>query len=113
MTVEEEESWESVYGTTGINGANHIITYGGGPEGGYVMMNSAWYEWNREWFNLATYRWLVGKKLIWRHLDDEDEKCKVVPYEYRLRKNEHNWDRQRWNNKISQENEQENSNIET
>jgi hypothetical protein len=102
MTVkeEEEESWETVYGTTGINGANHIITYGGGPEGGFVMMNSKWYSWNREWFNVATYTLLTGQKLIWRHLDGEDEKCKVVPQEYEVQEDEHDWDPEEWDNDL-------------
>ena len=29
-------NWETVYGSTVIYKTKHILTYGGGPEGGYV-----------------------------------------------------------------------------
>ena len=31
------------------------MTYGGGPEGGYVKKNGKWYEWERVWGAPATY----------------------------------------------------------
>ena len=70
---QEEEDWDTCYGTVLIRRAKHILAYGGGPEGGFVMINSEWYSLNREWAELATYKKLKDQKLIWRHLNDEDE----------------------------------------
>ena len=64
------------------------------------MMNSKWYSWDRQWFNLATYTFLEGQKLIWRHLDGEDEKCKVVPLDYEVNEEEHDWDPEQWDNDL-------------
>ena len=36
MPEDPEYEWETVYGSTRIYQTNHTITYGGGPEGGYV-----------------------------------------------------------------------------
>ena len=40
---EEEEDWDTCYGTVLIRRAKHILAYGGGPEGGFVMINSEWF----------------------------------------------------------------------
>ena len=34
--VPERFEWETVYGSIEIDKTNHFITFGGGPEGGYV-----------------------------------------------------------------------------
>jgi hypothetical protein len=51
--------WETVYGTTKIYETKHIVTYGGGPEGGYVYFykerDPGWYRWHRTWFKPTTY----------------------------------------------------------
>ena len=44
-----EIEWDTVYGTTVIWRTKHTITYGGGPEGGYVYFyrerERGWYKW--------------------------------------------------------------------
>ncbi len=45
--------WEEVYGSCLIWRTKRIITYGGGPEGGYVCLfrehELGWYRWTRAW----------------------------------------------------------------
>ena len=49
---------ETLFGFTHIYGTKHYITYGGGPEGGFVYFTSegqkgrgGWYRWHRDWYN--------------------------------------------------------------
>lgn len=97
-TTDDEEDWSTCDGTVLIRRAKHILAYGGGPEGGFVMINSEWCSWNREWAELATYRELKDQKLIWRHLEDEDETINIVPKEYQLQEDENEWDADEWSN---------------
>ena len=42
-TSQEEEDWDTCQGTVLIRRAKHILAYGGGPERGFVMINSEWF----------------------------------------------------------------------
>ena len=48
-----EVEWEQVYGSITIYRTNHLITYGGGPEGGLCYLfrehEPGWYRWERNW----------------------------------------------------------------
>ena len=52
---------DTLFGSTHIRGAKHYITYGGGPEGGFVYFTnqrpgkSSWFTWHRDWFKEAVY----------------------------------------------------------
>ena len=82
---QEDVAWETVYGSTTIYRTKHFITYGGGPEGGYVYFfrerAPGWYSWHRDWFKEAEYTKLEGQVLaIW--WDDGVERIGVVPLDY-------------------------------
>ena len=51
--------WETLYGAERIYQTKHYITYGGGPEGGYVYFYreraAGWYRWHRDWFREPQY----------------------------------------------------------
>ncbi len=48
-----EVEWEQVYGFTTIYRTKRLITYGGGPEGGFCSLfrehEPGWYRWGRSW----------------------------------------------------------------
>ena len=47
---------DSLYGTTTIDGIKHCVTYGGGPEGGYVYLpGQGWHKWHRDLYKEASY----------------------------------------------------------
>ena len=79
-----EIEWETVYGSTVIHKTKHIITYGGGPEGGYVYFykerEPGWYSWERDWFKPPSYKKLDGQIAIW--WDDGVERIGLVPHDY-------------------------------
>ena len=79
-----EIEWDTVYGSTMIYKTKHIITYGGGPDGGYVYFykerESGWYSWERGWHTPPSYQKLDGQIAIW--WDDGTEKIGVVPHDY-------------------------------
>ena len=82
---QEDVAWETVYGSTTTYRTKHFITYGGGPEGGYVYFfrerAPGWYSWHRDWFKEAEYTKLDGRVLaIW--WDDGVERMGVVPLDY-------------------------------
>ena len=79
-----EIEWETVYGSTMIYKTKHIITYGGGPEGGYVYFykerEPGWYAWERDWFKPPSYQKVDGQIAIW--WDDRTERIGLVPHDY-------------------------------
>ena len=79
-----EIEWDTVYGSTVIWRTKHFITYGGGPEGGYVYFyrerEAGWYKWERGWFQEPTYTQVDGQVAIW--WDDGVERIGVVPHDY-------------------------------
>jgi len=88
---QEDVAGETVYGSTTIYRTKHIITYGGGPEGGYVYFfrerAPGWYSWHRDWFKEAVYTKLDGQVLaVW--WDDGVERVGVVPLDYEPDENE-------------------------
>jgi len=75
--------WVS-FSITVIWRTKHFITYGGGPEGGYVYFyrerERGWYKWERGWFQEPTYTKVDGQVAIW--FDDGVERIAVVPHDY-------------------------------
>ena len=84
MPEDPEYEWETVYGSTRIYQTNHTITYGGGPEGGYVYFyrerEPGWYSWHRDWGTEPTYTKIDGKLI--QTFDDYVEKVAVVPLDW-------------------------------
>jgi len=76
--------WETVYGSVMVYKTKHFLTYGGGPEGGYVYFHRerdpGWYSWSRDWFQPPVYTKLDGQIAIW--WDDNVERIGVVPHDY-------------------------------
>ena len=77
--------WDYVNGTTTIYETQHIVTYGGGPEGGFVFFfrerEPGWYSWERDWFQEPTYKKLNGI-LVQKFTEDGAEHVAVVPRDY-------------------------------
>ena len=86
--------WETLYGKVRIYETDHYITYGGGPEGGYVYFYRerapGWYYWDRGWFEKPTYAKIDTGQIVfnidehgsafiarvsnnWEYEPDEDE----------------------------------------
>ena len=79
-----EIEWEEVFGSTVIYKTKHLITFGGGPEGGYVYFyrerEAGWYKWERGWFQPPAYTKVDGQiAIFW---DDGVERIGVVPHDY-------------------------------
>ena len=36
---DDDDGFMQIYGWAKIDGVKHLVTYGGGPEGGYVLMH--------------------------------------------------------------------------
>ena len=74
--------WETLYGKCRIHRTDHYITYGGGPEGGYVYFyrerEPGWYSWHRDWLQIPTYIKLEGI-IVFRINDDGNEFIAPVP----------------------------------
>ena len=71
---------ETLFGFTNIYGTKHYITYGGGPEGGFVYFTSrrrgkgGWYKWHRDWFKRAVYTKVVeGQVAFLMHADGSEK----------------------------------------
>ena len=62
----------------------HFLTYGGGPEGGYVYFykerEPGWYAWTRDWGTPPTYTKLDG--VLVQKFEDYVEYVSVVPYDF-------------------------------
>ena len=71
-----EVEWETVYGITVIYKTRHIITYGGGPEGGYVYFYKercpGWYKWERTWGTEPTYTKIPSGQVATTWIDDTE-----------------------------------------
>jgi hypothetical protein len=52
--------WKTLYGTVKISGVKHLLTYGGGGEGGFVFFYQSqapgWHTWDRNWFKPPSYQ---------------------------------------------------------
>ena len=83
LPMDEEDEWETLYGCTEIYETQHYLTYGGGPEGGYVFFyrerEQGWYRWSRTWGEGPTYERITSGQVAIRHAQDEDDKIMVLP----------------------------------
>ena len=90
MPEDHRIEWETVYGATLIYRTKHFVTYGGGPEGGYVYFyrerEPGWYSWHRDWGTEAKYTKLDGKLI--QTFEDYVEKVAVVPNDWEPEENE-------------------------
>ena len=79
---QETIEWDNLYGKCHIYRTDHYITYGGGPEGGYVYFyrerEPGWYSWNRGWLGKPTYAKIEGV-VVFRIDEDGSECIAVVP----------------------------------
>ena len=77
--------WEYVYGTRTIYETQHIVTCGGGPEGGFVFFfrerEPGWYSWERDRFQEPTYKKLNGI-LVQKFTEDGTEYVAVAPRDF-------------------------------
>ena len=77
--------WTAVYGSTMIYKTKHLITFGGGPEGGFVYFyrerEAGWYSWERDWFRPPVYTKVDGQIAIYWD-DDGIENIGIVPHDY-------------------------------
>ncbi len=75
--------WETLYGKCRIYQTDHYITYGGGPEGGYVYFyrerEPGWYYWDRGWSGKLAYTKIEEGILVFRIDEDGCEFVTVVP----------------------------------
>ena len=78
-----EIEWESLYGSTTIYMTKHFITYGGGPDGGYVYFYKerevGWYSWERNWGTPPVYTKVDGQIAL---CFGDSELIAVVPLDY-------------------------------
>ena len=76
---------ETLFGFTHIRKVKHYITYGGGPEGGFVYFTSrrrgkgGWYKWHRDWFKEAVYTKVVDGQVAFLIHADGSEKIAILP----------------------------------
>ena len=82
IQTEPEVEWETVYGSVEIYRTKHIITYGGGPEGGYVYFwcerSPGWYNWHRDHFQEPRYTKIQSGQVAVKWEDDV-EKIGILP----------------------------------
>ena len=80
----DDIEWETVYGSTRIYRTNHVLTYGGGPEGGYVYFykerEAGWYRWERNWGTPPTYTRIDG--VLAHKFEDDIEYVAVVSNDF-------------------------------
>ena len=76
---------DTLFGFTHIAGVRHYITYGGGPEGGYVYFasqrpgKSSWFRWHRDWFKEAVYTKIVEGQVAFLIHSDSSEQITILP----------------------------------
>ncbi len=62
--------WETLYGKCRIYQTDHYITYGGGPEGGYVYFyrerEPGLYYWHRDWHGKPEYTNIAEGIVVFR-----------------------------------------------
>ena len=71
-----EVEWETLYGSTTIYETKHFLTYGGGPEGGFVYFyrerSAGWYRWERDWGTEPTYTKIAGGQVATTWIGDTE-----------------------------------------
>ncbi len=69
---------EPVYENGIIYKTNHLLTYGGGPEGGYVYFykekDPGWYRWHQTWFQPPTHTKIFTGQVATKF----QEKCEYI-----------------------------------
>ena len=74
---------DSLYGNTTIDGVKHFVTYGGGPEGGYVYFpGQGWKKWHRDWFQEASYAKVQHGQVAFLINADGSEEIAVIPFDW-------------------------------
>ena len=74
---------DSLYGTATIDGVKHCVTYGGGPEGGYVYLpRQGWCKWHREWFQRPSYTKVQHGEVAFLLNADGSEGIAVIPFDW-------------------------------
>jgi hypothetical protein len=75
--------WETLYGSVRIFQTKHYITYGGGPEGGYVYFyrerEAGWYKWRRDWMEGPTYEKIQTGVVAMIIEEDGSERIGILP----------------------------------
>ena len=79
---QETIEWDNLYGKCRIYHTDHYITYGGGPEGGFVYFyrerEPGWYSWHRGWMEKPTYVKIEGV-VVFRINEEGSEFIAAVP----------------------------------
>ncbi len=76
---------EPLFGFTHIRNVKHYITYGGGPEGGFVYFTgqrpgkSSWFKWHRNWCKEAVYTKVVDGQVAFLIHTDGSEQIAILP----------------------------------
>ena len=75
--------WGTVYGIVNIYKTSHLVTYGGGPEGGYVYCwrerDPGWYRWHRNWFQPSTCTKILSGQVAAKFGEDWVEYIGINP----------------------------------
>ena len=86
--------WETLYGKCRIYQTDHYITYGGGPEGGYVYFyrerEAGWYHWHRDWNGKPEYTQIEDGIVVFRIDEDGCECVAIVPHMWEYEQDEDN-----------------------
>jgi hypothetical protein len=81
---EQTIDWQTLYGKCRIYQTDHYITYGGGPEGGYVYFyrerEAGWYHWHRGWNGPPEYNKIEDGIVVFRIDEDGCEFVYVAPH---------------------------------
>ena len=81
---EQTIDWQTLYGKCRIYQTDHYITYGGGPEGGYVYFyrerEAGWYHWHRGWNGTPEYTKIEDGIVVFRIDEDGCEFVYVAPH---------------------------------
>lgn len=85
---------DNLCGTTTIDGVKHFVTYGGGPEGGYVYLpgkgeplasgasGQGWHKWRRDWYQEAIYNKVEHGQVAFLINADGSEEIAVIPFDW-------------------------------
>ena len=81
----DEFEIDTLFGFTHIAGVKHYITYGGGPEGGFVYFasqrpgKSSWFKWHRDWFKETVYTKIREGQVAFLIHADGSEQIAILP----------------------------------
>ena len=83
MVPPDEPEISTLYGVTQIFGSKHYVTYGGGPEGGFVYLprsrKPGWYKWHRDWFQKPRYTYIEKGQVAFLIQPDGSEEMAILP----------------------------------